>query len=148
MWEDLEGNYFEEDYDKLHMLYEKMGITESIFNEYLENQAKLEQEREEKAVSNQNDQNNLNNQNRQDNQNLEIVVMDVKNQDEVNKEIYNLLHGKVQTEKDYDVKGKAREIIKSKEAPMMPKLMAHLLIKSFEEEYGKDEKQFENDKED
>ena len=33
MWEDLEGNYFEEDYDKLHMLYEKMGITK-----YLEEQ--------------------------------------------------------------------------------------------------------------
>lgn len=38
MWEDLEGNYFEEDYDKLHMLYEKMGITESVFNKYLEEQ--------------------------------------------------------------------------------------------------------------
>ena len=77
--------------------------------------------------------------NKQNNQNLEIIVMDVKNQDEVNKEIYNLLHGKVQAEKDYDVKDKAREILKSKETPMMPKLMAHLLIKSFEEEFGNDE---------
>lgn len=94
---------------------------------YLKKQAKLEQEREEKTV------------NKQNNQNLEIIVMDVKNQDEVNKEIYNLLHGKVQAEKDYDVKDKAREILKSKETPMMPKLMAHLLIKSFEEEFGNDE---------
>lgn len=112
---------------------------------YLKKQSNLEQEREEKTVNKQSNQNNKNNPNNQD---LEIIVMDVKNQDEVNKEIYNLLHGKLQAEKDYDVKGKAREIIKNKEAPMMPKLMAHLLIKSFEEEFGKDEKQFENDKKD
>jgi hypothetical protein len=30
MWEDLDGNYWEEDYDKLHELYDKVGITEDV----------------------------------------------------------------------------------------------------------------------
>lgn len=34
MWEDLEGNYWEEDYDKLHELYNKVGITEEVFSEF------------------------------------------------------------------------------------------------------------------
>lgn len=35
MWEDLGGNYWEEDYDKLHLLYDKLGMTEDVFAEYL-----------------------------------------------------------------------------------------------------------------
>lgn len=31
MWEDLDGNYWEEDCDKLQELYDKIGITEDIF---------------------------------------------------------------------------------------------------------------------
>lgn len=34
MWEDLEGNYYEEDYDKLMLLHEKLGITEEVFEKY------------------------------------------------------------------------------------------------------------------
>ena len=33
MWEDLDGNYWEEDYDKLHELYDKVGITEDMLYE-------------------------------------------------------------------------------------------------------------------
>lgn len=36
MWEDLEGNYYEEDYDRLMMLHEKLGITEEVFKKYME----------------------------------------------------------------------------------------------------------------
>lgn len=34
MWEDLEGDYWEEDQDKLLLLYDKMGITEDVFGKY------------------------------------------------------------------------------------------------------------------
>ena len=37
MWEDLDGNYWEEDYDKLHELYDRVGITEEIFELFGEN---------------------------------------------------------------------------------------------------------------
>ena len=37
MWEDLESNYWEEDHDKLHLLYDKMGITKEVFEKYLTN---------------------------------------------------------------------------------------------------------------
>lgn len=30
MWEDLDGNYYEEDYDKLESLYEAIGITDEF----------------------------------------------------------------------------------------------------------------------
>ena len=36
MWEDLDGNYWEEDYDKLHELYDKVGITEEVFIQFTE----------------------------------------------------------------------------------------------------------------
>lgn len=36
MWEDLDGNYWEEDYDKLHELYEKLGITEEVIEQFTE----------------------------------------------------------------------------------------------------------------
>lgn len=36
MWEDLEGNYWEEDYDKLHELYDAVGVTEEVFKKYTE----------------------------------------------------------------------------------------------------------------
>ena len=36
MWEDLDGNYYEEDYDKLRKLYDKVGITEEVFTEFAE----------------------------------------------------------------------------------------------------------------
>lgn len=36
MWEDLDGNYYEEDEDKLEMLYEHMGITSLHIREYQE----------------------------------------------------------------------------------------------------------------
>ena len=35
MWENLEDNYWEEDYEKLHALYDKMGITEDVFEQYI-----------------------------------------------------------------------------------------------------------------
>ena len=34
IWEDLEGNYHEEDRQKLSELYDAVGITADIFNEY------------------------------------------------------------------------------------------------------------------
>lgn len=34
MWEDLDGNYWEEDYDKLHELYDRVGITEEVFEQF------------------------------------------------------------------------------------------------------------------
>lgn len=34
MWEDLDGNYWEEDFDKLDELYEKLGITEEVYVKY------------------------------------------------------------------------------------------------------------------
>ena len=34
MWEDLESNYWEEDFDKLSALYDKLGLTEDTFREY------------------------------------------------------------------------------------------------------------------
>ena len=37
MWEDLTGNYWEEDYDKLHELYDAVGITEDVFERFSEN---------------------------------------------------------------------------------------------------------------
>ena len=37
MWEDLESNYYEEDPDKLDLLYEKMGISKEILLRYQEN---------------------------------------------------------------------------------------------------------------
>ena len=36
MWEDLESNYWEEDYDKLMELYDKVGITEEVFEQFAE----------------------------------------------------------------------------------------------------------------
>ena len=36
MWEDLDGNYWEEDHDKLMELYESVGLTEEVWNEYAE----------------------------------------------------------------------------------------------------------------
>ena len=36
MWEDLDGNYWEEDYDRLMALYEAVGLSEEIWNEYAE----------------------------------------------------------------------------------------------------------------
>ena len=36
MWEDLDGNYWEEDYDKLHELYDKVGITEDVLTQFSE----------------------------------------------------------------------------------------------------------------
>jgi hypothetical protein len=36
MWEDFESNYWEEDYDKLHELYDKVGITEDVFAQFKE----------------------------------------------------------------------------------------------------------------
>lgn len=35
MWENLEDSYWEEDYDKLHLLYDKMGMTEEVFEKYV-----------------------------------------------------------------------------------------------------------------
>ena len=35
MWEDLDGNYWEEDYDKLQDLYETLGLTEEVFEKYM-----------------------------------------------------------------------------------------------------------------
>lgn len=35
MWEDLEGNYWEEDHDKLMQLHEKLGVTEDVFKKYM-----------------------------------------------------------------------------------------------------------------
>lgn len=37
MWEDLDGNYWEEDHDKLMELYDAVGITENIFERFSEN---------------------------------------------------------------------------------------------------------------
>ena len=34
MWEDLDGNYWEEDYDRLHELYDRVGITSEVFEQY------------------------------------------------------------------------------------------------------------------
>lgn len=34
MWEDLEGNYYEEDYDKKMALLEAVGVTEEVFDKY------------------------------------------------------------------------------------------------------------------
>ena len=34
MWENLEDNYWEEDYDKLHLLYDKMGMTKEVIERY------------------------------------------------------------------------------------------------------------------
>ena len=34
MWEDLDGNYHEEDCDKLHKSYNKVGITEEVFKQF------------------------------------------------------------------------------------------------------------------
>lgn len=36
MWEDLDGNYWEEDHDRLMALYEAVGLTEEVWNEYAE----------------------------------------------------------------------------------------------------------------
>lgn len=36
MWEDLTGNYYEEDEEKLIRLYEAVGISQEVFNKYLE----------------------------------------------------------------------------------------------------------------
>lgn len=35
MWEDYDGNYWEEDIDKLNMLYDNVGITVEVFSELL-----------------------------------------------------------------------------------------------------------------
>jgi len=37
MWEDLEGNYWEEDHDKLMDLYDKVGLTDEVIPELREN---------------------------------------------------------------------------------------------------------------
>lgn len=34
IWEDLDGSYFEEDGDKLRLLYDKIGITADVFMQY------------------------------------------------------------------------------------------------------------------
>ena len=34
MWEDLDGTYYEEDYDKLQQLYEAIGLTREVVNNY------------------------------------------------------------------------------------------------------------------
>lgn len=34
MWEDVDGTYWEEDYDKLHTLYDAVGLTEEVFKLY------------------------------------------------------------------------------------------------------------------
>lgn len=34
MWEDLDGTYWEEDYDKLQILYDAVGLTEEVFELY------------------------------------------------------------------------------------------------------------------
>ena len=34
MWENLDGNYYEEDINKLTDLHEAMGVTEEIFNKF------------------------------------------------------------------------------------------------------------------
>ena len=36
MWEDLDGNYWDEYYDKLHELYDKVGITEDVLTQFSE----------------------------------------------------------------------------------------------------------------
>ena len=36
MWEDLDGNYWEEDYDKLYELYNRIGITEDVLEQFVE----------------------------------------------------------------------------------------------------------------
>lgn len=35
MWEDLDGNYWEEDCDKLNELYDKVGVTAEMFAQYV-----------------------------------------------------------------------------------------------------------------
>lgn len=35
MWEDLEGNYWEEDHDKLMDLYDRVGLTREVVNDLL-----------------------------------------------------------------------------------------------------------------
>lgn len=35
MWEDLDGNYYEEDYYKLHELCDRVGITEDVFEQFM-----------------------------------------------------------------------------------------------------------------
>lgn len=37
MWESLEDNYWEEDYNKLLQLYDKVGITEDVIATYINN---------------------------------------------------------------------------------------------------------------
>lgn len=34
MWEDLDGNYWEEDYDKLIALYDTVGVTSEVIHMY------------------------------------------------------------------------------------------------------------------
>ena len=48
-------------------------------------------------------------------------------------------NSKGQTYFSYEEVKNLRRVQAMKETPMMPKLMAHLLIKSFEEEFGNDE---------
>ena len=36
MWEDLDGNYWEEDHDKLMELYDAVGVTYEVFKMYTE----------------------------------------------------------------------------------------------------------------
>lgn len=36
MWEDLVGNYYEEDHEKLMRLYDALGITKEVFDAYIE----------------------------------------------------------------------------------------------------------------
>ena len=36
MWEDLEGNYYEEDHNKLNQLYDKVGLTKEICQQFSE----------------------------------------------------------------------------------------------------------------
>ena len=35
MWEDLDGNYWEEDHEKLNRLYDAVGLTKEVFEKYL-----------------------------------------------------------------------------------------------------------------
>lgn len=36
MWEDLDGNYYEEDHDKLMALYDKVGLTREVCDRFAE----------------------------------------------------------------------------------------------------------------
>ena len=46
MWEDLDGNYWEEDHDKVNTLYDAVGLTREVCNRFVKEEiAKEESER-------------------------------------------------------------------------------------------------------